>query len=353
LRHRVDLFLTGIERYRGHPYRRDVLEPPVVWTEGTTRLLDYGPSDGAPLLVIPSLINRAYILDLAADNSLLRYLSTVGLRPLLVDWGRPGAAERRFTLTDYIAGRLDRAIMAVDKLTGRPTSVMGYCMGGLLALALAQRQPRRVTSLTLLATPWGFHAEHRGQAKLLGALADPLAAAFEALGAVPVDVLQSLFAAVDPLLGLRKFSHFAELPPDGQAARDFVALEDWLNDGIPLAMPVARECLSGWYEADLPARGEWCVAGEPVLPASVTIPALAVLPGHDRLVPPASAAALADALPNLERLSVSFGHIGMVASRKAPPDVWRPLADWVKRHAVAAPRRRRTGSQTDRSRLSN
>ena len=108
---RTDAFLTGLERYRRHPYRRRLTDPPVLWQEGTTRLLDYGPPGAAPVLVVPSLINRAYILDLAPGNSLLRHLAGAGLRPLLVDWGRPGEAERGFTLDDYIAGRLEQAAM--------------------------------------------------------------------------------------------------------------------------------------------------------------------------------------------------------------------------------------------------
>ena len=59
--------------------------------------------------MVPSLINRAYILDLAPETSLLRYLAAAGMRPLLVDWGSPGAVERGFGLTEYIAGRLEAA----------------------------------------------------------------------------------------------------------------------------------------------------------------------------------------------------------------------------------------------------
>ena len=44
---------------------------------------------------------------------MMRWLAAQGLRPLLLDWGWPGEAERRFTLTDYIAGRLERALAAV------------------------------------------------------------------------------------------------------------------------------------------------------------------------------------------------------------------------------------------------
>jgi len=247
LRGRAGRFLAGIELYRHHPYRRALADPPLVWQEGTTRLLDYAPHGGAPVLVVPSLINRAYILDLAPGKSLLRALAAAGLRPLLIDWGAPAALERSFDLTDYVAGRLEAAADAAAEVAGAPLAVMGYCMGGLLALALAARRPRLVRALALLATPWSFHAERAGQARMLGRFATPLALACAGLGELPVDLLQALFLSVDPLVSVRKFTRFAELPQDSAAARLFVALEDWLNDGVPLALPVARECLGGWY----------------------------------------------------------------------------------------------------------
>jgi polyhydroxyalkanoate synthase subunit PhaC len=331
LRGQADAFLRGIEAYRHHPYRRDVVDPPAVWQEGTTRLLDYGPAGGRPLLVIPSLINRSTILDLAPGRSLLRYLSERGIRPLLVDWGKPEAVERGFTLTDYVAGRLDAAFEAALACAGTPLTVLGYCMGGLLAVAVAQRRRRDTEALALLATPWDFHAAQIEQARLLGSLAPWLEAGCAPLGEVPVDALQALFLGLDPLLALRKFSRFATLDPAAPEAEEFVALEDWLNDGVPLALPVARECLAEWYGANTPMHGAWRIAGTPVLPDRVTMPALVVVPARDRIVPPASAVALAEALPQATRLDPPLGHIGMIVGRQAETRLWQPLAAWLLR----------------------
>jgi polyhydroxyalkanoate synthase len=331
LRARADRFITGLERYRDHPYQRSVAEPIVVWQEGTTRLLDYAPEGGLPLLVIPSLVNRFYILDLAADCSLVRFLAAQGLRPLVVDWGAPGPIERSFTLTDYVAGRLEAALDAALDLAGGPVAALGYCMGGLLALALAQRRARDVAALALLATPWDFHAEGADQARLLAALEPHLGLAFALIEEIPVDVLQALFFGIDPFLALRKFSRFAGLASASREAQRFVALEDWLNDGVPLAMPTARECLQRWYGANAPEHGDWRVAGRPVEPARVDLPALVVVPARDRIVPPASAAALAAALPRALRLQPPLGHIGMIVGGGAETHVWQPLAAWLSR----------------------
>jgi poly[(R)-3-hydroxyalkanoate] polymerase subunit PhaC len=319
---RAERFLVGLETYRHHPYRRTETPAHTLWQEGATRLLDYGAT-GRPVLLIPSLINRHYILDLLPERSFAAFLRDVGLRPLAVDWGRPGEAERGFGLDDYIAGRLDRMLMAIGE---GPIAILGYCMGGLLALALALRRMNDIAGLALLATPWDFHAERPVQARLLGTVIELAASSGDML---PLAVIQGLFLSLDPFLGERKFARFAQLDPAAEEARNFVALEDWLNDGVPLARKVARECGASWYRDNEPGQVRWQVEGQAVDPRGFNRPALVVVPGRDRIVPPRSAAALGAALPDAAILRPPLGHIGMMASAAAPDLVWPSIASWL------------------------
>ena len=332
VRRRLDGLLRGIVAYRDHAYRRELADPPVLWQAGTTRLLDYAPPGRGrarriPVLLVPSLVNRAYILDLSRRRSLARWLAERGLRPLLVDWDAPGEAERAFTLTDYIAGRLEGALTAAVAAAGGPVPVLGYCMGGLLTVALAMRRPQDVASLALLATPWDFHADADTAAH--GALLAAAAPNLAALPALPVDIVQALFYALDPFLVLRKFLAFAALDPASPRAADFVALEDWLNDGVALAGPVARECLADWYGANTPGRRSWRVAGQAVDPRALTLPTLVVVPQQDRIVPPPTAQALAREIPGAASFMPPLGHIGMIVGGRAPALVWDRLAAWL------------------------
>jgi polyhydroxyalkanoate synthase len=321
LQRRAELFLAGLEAYRRHPYRRSTKEGRAIWHEGTTRMLDFGGARGSTaVLVVPSLINRYYILDLVPDRSFVRFLRDAGLRPLVVDWGEPGEAEHGFDLHDYI-GRLEAMISAIAE----PVAVIGYCMGGLLALAVAQRRIADVVGLALLATPWDFHAERPEQARLLGTVVDAAATG----DTLPLWVIQSLFLSLDPFLAERKFIRFAELDPDSAGARDFVALEDWLNDGVPLASGVARECGGAWYRDNAPARGLWRVDGKAIAPRQFDRPALVVVPRRDRIVPPRSAEALGAALPRATMLRPPLGHIGMMSAAAAPGLIWQPIAEWL------------------------
>ncbi len=347
-------FLDAIERYRNHPYSRDLIPwdefaPRVLWREGTTRLLEFQPGGRtslAPVFLVPSLINRATILDLMPGRSLARWLAARGHPVILVDWDAPGEAERGFDLTAYIAERLVAAFDVAAAHWGRRPVAIGYCMGGLLALALAQLRTERLCGLVLLATPWDFHAESELQARMLAATGRGLLPVIEATGELPTDAIQSLFAALDPVLAVRKFLAFGALDPRSPAAEAFVALEDWLNDGVPLAGPTARECLLEWYGENTPGRACWRIAGVPMRPSRLKLPSLCLVPSRDRIVPPASAAALGAALPDCRVETPPVGHIGMIVSRHAESRVWQPLAAWLAERDSAPGRKGRAKSTT-------
>ncbi len=332
VRERMGRFLDGVEAYRSYPEHRDLPDMPVIWQEGNNRLLDYAPdapSDAPTVLFVPSLVNRFYVLDLDRETSLLRWLAHEGFKPVVMDWGAPGESEKDFALTDYVAGRLEAALDALKQMQEGPLHLAGYCMGGLLALALAQRRSRDFASLVLMAAPWDFHAEQPDAARLLGLQADVMAPLLGTMGVMPTDMIQSYFALLDPAGVLKKFLAFARFEPGSPKARRFVALEDWLNDGVPLAAKVAGECLSGWYGRNEPARGHWRIAGHPVKPEDLRLPALVMVPAQDRIVPPRSALALAAALPGAQVEQPNLGHIGMVVSARAPERIWKPLAEWL------------------------
>ena len=324
---RLGGLIAGIERYQNHPYRRDLPEPPILWRRGAARLFDYGGGSGRPVFMVPSLVNRYYVLDLSRRRSFARWLVGRGYRPLIIDWGTPGAMEQTFDLSDYVLGHLADAFDCAAALGDGPMPVVGYCMGGNLALALALARPQQTKGLALLAAPWDFHADDgpSPMANMAGQW-ENLVSAFPAL---PVDLLQTLFALLDPNLALRKFNHFATLDQASAAALDFVALEDWLNDGVPLVQAAARNCLVGWYGNNEPARGNWRIGGMPVVPEHFEGPALVAAPEQDRIVPARSARPLGRALPNARMIAPPSGHIGMMVGSRAEAGLWTDIVDWM------------------------
>ena len=326
-------FYQGIKAYRDHPYRRNVPQQPAAWEQGGCLLTDYGPTDGWPLLVVPSLINRAYILDLMPGASLLEFLRRHGIRPLLLDWGEGSGADRQLNLNRLIRERMKPALGWVHQTTDKRPLVLGYCMGGTLATALACLCQKQMAGLALLAAPWSFS---RG-----GISSDQFMSCREAfdfgtgsVGGLPIDLLQAMFAQIDPLNVPRKFARFAGLKPGSNAAIRFVAIEDWLNDCVPLSAEVAAECLRDWYGDNAPANGAWRIGDVIVRPERLDLPVCLAVPDHDRIVPPESALALGRVLRECELIRPKAGHVGMVVGQNAEATLWVPLLQWLRRIAA-------------------
>ena len=319
--------LAGLEAYRRHPYRRPSEERPIWTAEGSSRLLDYG-GDGAPVLFVPSLVNPAHILDLMPGHSLLAHVRAAGLRPVLLDWGAPGTDERGFDIEAYVK-RLVRLIAALAAESGAPVTVVGYCMGGTLAVAAGLAAADRVARLALLAAPWDFHAGAERQ-RLLALAAMPLLPLMEQAETVPMALAQSFFVALNPEAGLRKYARFAALEPASPEAEFFVALEDWVNGGPPLAGPMAAAVLRDWYLLNLPGQGLWRLAGRRIVPTDLSCPVFAAVPRADRIVPPAGALGVCDGLEAAHIVRPASGHVGMVVGRRAREQLWTPLTRWLK-----------------------
>src|SRR5262249_55049055 len=111
---------------------------------------------GIPVLLVPSLINRWYILDLREGASLADALRRAGLDVFCLDWGAAEDGDRALGGDDLMA-RLARAVRAVKRWSGAPRgALVGYCMGGTLAAIQAALHPAEVAALVDLAGPIDF-----------------------------------------------------------------------------------------------------------------------------------------------------------------------------------------------------
>lgn len=323
--------MLGLDAYRANPAKADRRAHASVWQDGSSRLLHITPDaakNAAQVLLLPSLINRPDILDLDAQHSFAQFLKGQGYNVYMLDWGPPGAPEAAFSINDYITARFYPVLQRLN----RP-HVIGYCMGGTIAAgAISALDGHRdlLRSLTLLAAPWDFHAGDKGVAARMQAFTMAAEPVMAATGRLPVDWIQALFASIDPLFAFNKFKTMAGLDPDSRAARHFVIVEDWLNDGVDLAAPAARQALLEWYVENQPHNGVWNIGPRMVDAAAIKIPTLVVAAENDKLVPSASALSIMQHIDAASKLTPSVGHIGMMASARAHDEVWLPIAAWLK-----------------------
>lgn len=314
-RARLARVLAGLRQYQAAPYAAPRAERPAVARIGNASLRDHGGS-GRPVVVIPSLINPATVLDLAPGNSLLAGLAAANLRPLLVDWGD----TEPLGLEELIAERLLRLI---DSL-GEPVAVTGYCLGGTFGIAAAALAGPRISRLALLATPWHFEGYGAARARLAEwwTGAAPMAAG---LGVLPIDLLQPAFWSLDEAGVVAKYERLADAGDAAVAA--FAMLEDWSNTGAPLSLTAARGLAETLFAEDAPGCGRWQVGGQRIDAAALKLPILDVIARRDHIVP--AAAALSARGPGVA-LPLAAGHVGMVVGSQAPALLWAPLADWLR-----------------------
>jgi polyhydroxyalkanoate synthase len=133
----------------------------VVYQNDVMQLIQYAPSTEMvrqrPVLIVPSWINKFYILDLSEKNSFVRWLVNEGYTVFIISWVNPDKRHADKTFGDYMTMGPLAAIEQITALTGETSvNAAGYCIGGtLLATTLAvmaARNDTRIASVTYLTT---------------------------------------------------------------------------------------------------------------------------------------------------------------------------------------------------------
>jgi len=114
-----------------------------------------------PLLIFPPWINKYYILDLKAQNSMIKWLVEQGYTVFVVSWVNPDTSFADTGMEEYIENGFLAAIEQVKSISKQPKiNAVGYCIAGTtlhLALALMKkRKDKSVKSATFFTTLTDF-----------------------------------------------------------------------------------------------------------------------------------------------------------------------------------------------------
>ena len=110
-----------------------------------------------PLLVVPPVINKYYIVDLAPGRSLVEYLVSAGQQVFMISWRNPDVRHRDWNLDTYGEAIL-AALAAARDITGADSALLlGLCSGGILAAMVAAHlaatgQDQQLSGLALAVT---------------------------------------------------------------------------------------------------------------------------------------------------------------------------------------------------------
>jgi len=177
----------------------------VIFENELFQLIQYTPTTekvaAEPLLYVPPLVNRYYMIDLVPRQSMVKWLVDEGRTVFVISWVNPTEAHKDKGVGDYVLDGIVEGISQVRTRTGHSPDLFSFCLGGtLVAIALAwlaaEKRGDEVNSATLIGSlvdfadmrDWSAFV-HEGH---LAALEDHL----EEQGFIDSLELQRLFAAM-------------------------------------------------------------------------------------------------------------------------------------------------------------
>ena len=255
----------------------------VVFENKLFQLIQYSPATSKvaaePLLYVPPLVNRYYMIDLVPRQSLVKWLVDEGRTVFVISWVNPTEEHKDKGVGDYVLEGIISAIGEVRRRTGKSPDLFAFCLGGtLVAIALgwlaAMGRGSDVNSATLIGSlvdfadmrDWSAFV-HEGH---LAALEDHL----EGQGFIDSLELQRLFAAMraNDLIWSSVVNHYLLDKP--APASDLLY---WFEDGarIPAAFLKSynRELL---LENRLKDPAGFEVGGVPIDLAAIETPMLVI-----------------------------------------------------------------------------
>lgn len=301
---------------------------------GSMQLRKYKAQDSKahPILILPSVINRSFVLDLLPEKSLIRNFLAHGHDVYLIDWGVPQSHEQDLTFESLLTLYIDFFLKRIEfDSQGRKTHVLGHCLGGTIGLILANLQPDRFLSLSLITAPVSFLGNDKLSAWARHADFD-LSAFTEAYGNVPWFMLQSAFIALKPTQVFSKCRQFLQKSNEARYLRNFWALEAWSNDNVNLRGGCFNVLIRDLYCKNALQEGTLTFNGKKVSLHQYSLPTFVLLAPQDHIVPLSShlTGEMVPQVRNLEVVRAEGGHVGALLSGQSQKVVWPKLTEWIK-----------------------
>lgn len=304
-----------------------------VWSDGTAKLYRFRGPGGAErptVLLVPSLINRWYVLDLRRGASVVEALVAAGLDVFCLDWGEPND-EDRYLDWDAVVARLGRMVRRVRRVSGKSEiGLLGYCIGGTLTAIHTALRPEGIGALVNLAGPIDF-----SQAGFLGHMTNPRwfdPTAIASAGNMSAAQMQSGFVALRPTAQLAKLVTLADRLADEEKLEAFLSLDTWASDNIAFPAAAYERYIKELYQENRLVKGQHAIAGERVDLGAIRCPLLTVTTTKDSICPPKAAQGLAAHVSSSDKVEVSIpgGHVGGVVGEKAKELLYPKLAEFFR-----------------------
>ena len=306
-----------------------------IHASGTLKLHHYKPLAESvyrvPVLVVTSLVNQPYILDLVPGQSMVEYLLRQGFDVYLIEWGRPRREHSGLTLEDHVLRLMPECVDAVLRDSGeKELSIIGYCVGGLLSVLYAALTPKApLKNLVCMAAP----INGDGLVSLKAWMGEGFdeEALIEQYGNVPADWVQNTLRALRPFGKLAGAANLLNQIDKEDTVRSNLRMGKWESDNIPFPGGVFKQMVRDFLRGNLLVKGKLEIGGRRVDVSNITAPLLNLLAQEDHITPYASSHPLMAMVGSKvkDELVMKGGHVGLVAGRGALTRMWPALAAWL------------------------
>ncbi|WP_412105148.1 PHA/PHB synthase family protein [Sulfitobacter sp. D35] len=250
----------------------------VVFRNRMMELIQYAPATEkvykTPLIIFPPWINKFYILDLKAQNSLVKWITEQGYTLFVVSWVNPDPSYREIGMEDYIEDGYLAAIREVKEITGeKQVNAIGYCIAGTtLSLTLSllkQKGDKSIKSATFFTALTDFSDQGEFTPFLTDDFIDGIEAETDEKGLLPSAIMARTFSflrSTDLIYSPAIKSYMmGETPP----AFDLLY---WNGDGANLPAKMAMQYLRGLCQRDEFAREGFDLLGHKLQLSDVDVP---------------------------------------------------------------------------------
>src|SRR5919198_4968838 len=316
---------NGLRYVRGrHRPKLGVTPKDVIWRRDKAQLWRYRRDTPArhrqPLVIVTSLVSRSYIMDLLPGSSSVEFLRDQGFDVFMVDWGIPDELDAGNTFETYVDEYLPRALDAVLRETGaHEVTLVGYCLGAVLAFLHAAGHDAPVRNLVLLATPM----DNSEMGPMVAALLEGRLEAEQLVdetGNVPADALYSGFFMMAPTTVVAQHATLLQNLWHDEFVKGFQAVAQWTRDQVPFPGAAFRQLVDDLVRGNALMQGRWRLGGREIDFTQTDAAVLNVMAAADRVVPRAASLPVGDLVGRPERrehLIVPGGHATFGTGRSA------------------------------------
>jgi len=308
---------------------------------GTLTLYHYRPLADevyrVPLLFVMSLVSKSYILDLHPGQSFIEYLLKQGYDVYLIDWRIPRPEDSHLKLDDYVLDFIPDCITRILADSGEPDlSILGYCMGGMLALIYAaMHADGPLRNLVCLTTPVNYDGM-----KLMRQWTDrryfDVDRIVDTLGNVPPELIYASFDMLRPAAKIASQIRLWDNMWNDDFVKSYRMFDRWAADQIPFPGECFRQTTKDLMWNNKLYKNELVLGGQRVDLKNVKVSFIAVMAEHDHIVPFEAAKDLINLISSTDKKDIILkgGHVSLVAGPNASRRLWPELDRWLSERSL-------------------